>query len=66
VLTCGLIEENVENNRLMTRSLTAQGYDTRLVENRDVHTYIGWRDTFDPHLVDLVRRVLEGPFPDEA
>jgi enterochelin esterase family protein len=59
VLTCGLIEENVENNRLMTRSLGAQGYDTRLVENRDVHTYTGWRDTFDPHLVDLVRRVCE-------
>jgi enterochelin esterase family protein len=61
VMTCGLIEENVENNRLMTRSLAAQGYDTRLVENRDVHTYTGWRDTFDPNLVDLVRRVLEGP-----
>jgi enterochelin esterase family protein len=61
VLTCGLIEENVENNRLMTRALGAQGYDTRLVENRDVHTYTGWRDTFDPHLVDLVRRVLDGP-----
>jgi enterochelin esterase family protein len=61
VMTCGLIEENVENNRLMTRSLGAQGYDTRLVENRDVHTYTGWRDTFDPNLVDLVRRVLDGP-----
>jgi enterochelin esterase family protein len=58
VLTCGLIEENVENNRLMTRSLGAQGYDTRLVENRDVHTYTGWRDTFDPNLVDLVQRAL--------
>jgi enterochelin esterase-like enzyme len=58
VLTCGLIEENVENNRLMTRALGAQGYDTRLVENRDVHTYTGWRDTFDPNLVDLVQRVL--------
>jgi hypothetical protein len=45
----------------MTRSLAAQGYDTRLVENRDVHTYTGWRDTFDPNLVDLVRRVLDGP-----
>ena len=66
VLTCGLIEENVENNRLMTRALGAQGYDTRLVENRDVHTYTGWRDTFDPNLVDLVRRVLDGPAPDEA
>ncbi|MCU1588829.1 MAG: hypothetical protein JWP11_85 [Frankiales bacterium] len=61
VMTCGLIEENVENNRLMTRSLGAQGYDTRLVENRDVHTYTGWRDTFDPNLVDLVRRVVDGP-----
>ena len=64
VMTCGLIEENVENNRLMTRSLGAQGYDTRLVENRDVHTYTGWRDTFDPNLVDLVRRVLDGPVAD--
>jgi enterochelin esterase family protein len=61
VMSCGLIEENVDNNRLMTRALQAQGYDTRLVENRDVHTYTGWRDTFDPHLVDLVRRVLHGP-----
>jgi enterochelin esterase family protein len=60
-MTCGLIEENVENNRLMTRALAAQGYDTRLVENRDGHTYTGWRDTFDPNLVDLVRRVLDGP-----
>ena len=59
VMTCGLIEENVDNNRLMTRSLQAQGYDTRLVENRDVHTYPGWRDTFDPNLVDLVQRVLQ-------
>ena len=63
VMSCGLIEENVENNRLMTRALQAQGYDTRLVENRDVHTYTGWRDTFDPNLVDLVRRVLDGPPP---
>jgi enterochelin esterase family protein len=61
VMTCGLIEENVENNRLMTRALQAQGYDTRLVENRDVHNYVGWRDTFDPNLVDLVQRVLNGP-----
>ena len=61
VMSCGLIEENVDNNRLMTRALQAQGYDTRLVENRDVHTYTGWRDTFDPNLVDLVRRVLDGP-----
>lgn len=61
VMTCGAIEENVENNRLMARALAAQGYDARFVENRDVHTYVGWRDTFDPHLVDLIGRVLPGP-----
>ena len=66
VMSCGCIEENVENNRLMTRALQAQGYDTRLVENRDVHTYTGWRDTFDPNLVDLVRRVLDGPAQEPA
>ncbi len=66
VMTCGLIEENVENNRLMTRALQAQGYDTRLVENRDVHNYVGWRDTFDPHLVELVQRVLNGPAEESA
>lgn len=66
VLTCGLIEENVENNRVMTRSLAAQGYDTRLVETRDVHTYTGWRDTFDPHLVDLLVRVLDDAAAREA
>ncbi len=58
VMTCGLIEENDDNNRLVRRALGAQGYDTRLVENRDVHTYTGWRDTFDPNLVDLVHRVV--------
>jgi enterochelin esterase family protein len=66
VMSCGLIEENVDNNRLMTRALQAQGYDTRLVENRDVHTYTGWRDTFDPNLVDLVDRVLNGPRPEAS
>ena len=45
----------------IAKALQAQGYDTRLVENRDAHTYTGWRDTFDPNLVDLVRRVLDGP-----
>jgi enterochelin esterase-like enzyme len=66
VMTCGAVEENVENNRLMARSLRAQGYDTRLVENRDVHNYVGWRDTFDPHLVDLVQRVVRGPAQESA
>jgi len=55
VLTCGVIEENVENNRIMARALAAQGYDVALHELRDVHNYVAWRDAFDPHLTGLLR-----------
>jgi enterochelin esterase-like enzyme len=55
VLTCGIIEENIENNRIMARALAAQGYDVALHEVRDVHNYVGWRDAFDPHLSALLR-----------
>jgi enterochelin esterase family protein len=37
--------------------LRGQGYDVDLVENRDAHNWTGWRDTFDPHLADLLRGV---------
>jgi enterochelin esterase family protein len=53
-LTCGAEEENAANNRLMAEALERQGYPVRLVENRDMHNYSGWRDTFDPHLTDLL------------
>jgi enterochelin esterase family protein len=55
VLTCGVIEENLENNRIMARALAAQGYDVALHEVRDVHNYVAWRDAFDPHLSGLLR-----------
>lgn len=54
-LTCGELEENVENNRLMARGLRAQGYDVSLTEVPDVHSYTAWRDAFDPALTDLLR-----------
>lgn len=54
VLTCGVIEENVANNRLMERSLQARGYPANLVEVPDVHNYTAWRDALDPHLTALV------------
>lgn len=53
-LTCGTIEENLHNNRATHEALTRQGYNSKLVENPDGHNYIGWRDTFDPHLIDLM------------
>ncbi|MDQ3029244.1 MAG: alpha/beta hydrolase-fold protein [Actinomycetota bacterium] len=56
-LTCGAVEENLANNRAVTRALRRQGYEARLHVSRDAHNYIAWRDTFDPNLVDLLARV---------
>jgi enterochelin esterase family protein len=57
VMTCGTIEENLANNRIMARALAAQGYDASLHEVRDVHNYTAWRDAFDPWLTELLQRV---------
>jgi enterochelin esterase family protein len=56
-LTCGAVEENLHNNRLIARALSAQGYDLRLDEVPDAHNYTAWRDAFDPHLTRLLRRM---------
>jgi enterochelin esterase family protein len=56
-MTCGTIEENLANNRIMARALAAQGYDASLHEVRDVHNYTAWRDAFDPWLTELLQRV---------
>ncbi len=57
VMTCGTLEENLANNRIMARALAAQGYDVSLREVRDVHSYTAWRDAFDPWLTGLLREV---------
>jgi len=56
-ITCGTGEENLANNRALAAALDRQGYEVRLVENRDAHTWVGWRDTFDPHLLRLLQTV---------
>jgi enterochelin esterase-like enzyme len=56
-LTCGAIEENVENNRLMAQGLRARGYPVAFHEVPDMHNYTAWRDAFDPYLTRLVRLV---------
>ena len=53
-------------NWLLRGLLGFEGFDeylthVRFVVNRDVHTYVGWRDTFDPHLVDLLAHVWGRP-----
>jgi len=57
VLTCGVIEENLENNRLMVKTLRGRGYPATLREVPDMHNYTAWRDAFDPCLTELLRRV---------
>ena len=55
-LTCGVIEENVHNNRLMARWMRDHGYPVTYAEVPDVHNFTAWRDSFDPHLTDLLHR----------
>lgn len=57
VLTCGAVEENVANNRLMAATLRTRGYPAQLHEVPDMHNYTAWRDAFDPHLARLLRRL---------
>ncbi len=57
MLTCGAIEENVENNRLMAHTLRAHGYPVSLHEVPDTHNYTAWRDSFDPYLTELLWQV---------
>jgi enterochelin esterase-like enzyme len=55
-LTCGAPEENLANNRAIAAALRRQGHAATLHVNRDAHNYVGWRDTLDPHLIDLLAR----------
>jgi enterochelin esterase-like enzyme len=56
-ITCGLAEENLANNRALAEALAAQGYEVNLAEVRDAHTWVGWRDAWDPWLADLLERL---------
>ena len=56
-MTCGTVEENLLNNLAMRDALLVQGYEVRLLENRDAHNWVGWRDTFEPALSDLLRKM---------
>jgi len=54
-MTCGEIEENAANNRLVAALLRSAGYPASLHEVADVHNYTAWRDALDPCLTELVR-----------
>ena len=56
-MTCGEIEENAANNRLVAALLRSAEYPASLHEVADVHNYTAWRDALDPFLTELVRLV---------
>ena len=56
-MTCGSAEENLANNKATRAALERQGYEVHWHENRDAHNWVAWRDTFDPHLVELLARM---------
>ncbi len=56
-MTCGSIEWNAANNRVMVQALAGHGYPAALHEVADTHNYTAWRDGFDPHLTRLIARV---------
>jgi enterochelin esterase family protein len=57
VMTCGVAEENLANNRLLHHHLSELGAEASWGEARQGHTWMCWRDTLDPHLTDLLTRV---------
>lgn len=60
-MTAGTAEENLHNNRAMRTALLEQRYPVDWHEQRDAHNWTAWRDTWDPHLVDLLNRVWSKP-----
>jgi enterochelin esterase-like enzyme len=56
VLSCGTVEENLAANRALAESLRRLGYDVHLHEFRDGHNWVAWRDSFQPHLEELLAR----------
>ena len=56
-MTCGALEENVANNRDMAAALRRAGHDVTLREVADLHNYTAWRDSLDPGLTEVLRRV---------
>ncbi|QZY28948.1 alpha/beta hydrolase [Nocardioides coralli] len=56
-MTCGSAEENHANNLQLRDHLAATGMTVTWGEVRQGHTWTCWRDSLDPSLTDLLRKV---------
>ena len=58
VITCGVLEENLANNKQMAAALTRLGYPVDFHRLRDMHNYTAWRDAMHPAGTDLFTSVV--------
>ncbi len=56
-IVCGTVDENLPANEAMMAALQRQHYDVRFHAFRDGHNWVAWRNSFHPHLLDLLQRV---------
>lgn len=61
IMTCGMSEENLSNNRLTARLLAAGGYPVTLREVPGGHDYTAWRNALHPWLARLIGAIACGP-----
>jgi enterochelin esterase family protein len=61
LLTCGVAEENLANNRAMAETLRRLAYPVRMIEVRDAHNYTAWRDALHPHFTQLLSDLVGTP-----
>jgi enterochelin esterase-like enzyme len=57
VVTCGTVEENLENNHALALALHRRGWPVLASWNRDAHNWTAWRDSLHPYLAELLLRV---------
>jgi enterochelin esterase family protein len=57
VVTCGLAEENLANNRALAAALELRDWPVTTFWNRDAHNWTAWRDALHPRLAELLVRV---------
>jgi enterochelin esterase-like enzyme len=58
LITCGVPEENLANNRQLAAALVRLGYPVDFREVRDAHNYTAWRDALHPAGTKLLTSVV--------
>ncbi len=55
-VTCGIVEENFDNNRALVGALERRGWDVNAAWHRDAHNWTSCRDSLHPNLAELLLR----------